>query len=301
MAHDHRHDTESMGDNRLLLAIVGNVLLTVAQVIGGILSASLSLIADALHNLSDAASLVIAYVARKVGRKPPDEFKTFGYKRAENIAALINLVILVVVGFYLIFEAVLRLFRPAVIDGWIVVAVAGVALMVDLATAVMTYRLSRTSVNIRAAFVHNVSDALASVGVIASGTLILLNQWYWTDTVLTLLIAGYVLWQAFSMLPAIVHFLMQGVPEHLSVGQIIRRMEAVPHVENVHHVHLWYLDEHRYALEAHVAVDRCNLHAIERIKGEVKTILGDEFDVAHSTLEFEVAGQCPSPIPGGRG
>ena len=185
--HHHHHDVENMGDRRLGFAIVINILLTVAQVIGGVISGSLSLIADALHNFSDASSLLIAYAARKIGRQPADQFRTFGYKRAEVIAALINLVILVIVGLYLVYEAIWRVFDPQVIAGWTVVIVASIALVIDVATAILTYSMSRDSVNIRAAFIHNVSDALSSIGVIIAGSLIILYQWYWTDTLITLL------------------------------------------------------------------------------------------------------------------
>ncbi len=283
--HHHHPDIDAMGDRRLLLAIAVNMLLTLAQIVGGIISGSLALIADALHNFSDAASLLIAVVARKVGRQPPDRFKTFGYKRAEVIAALINLVTLVIVGLYLIYEALWRVFEPQIIEGWTVVIVAGIALIVDVITALLTYTMSRHSLNIWAAFLHNVSDALASVGVIVAGSLILLYEWYWTDTALTLLIAGYVLYQAATMLPRTIHILMQGTPEQLSVSQVIARMEQVAGVRNVHHVHIWQLDEHRSALEAHVLID--SIDEMEAVKTALKSELQAEFEITHTTLEIE--------------
>lgn len=284
---EHNHDTESMGDKRLTAAIAVNVLLTVAQVIGGSISGSLSLIADALHNLSDAAALGIALFARKIGRKPPDKFKTFGYKRAEIIAALINLTTLIIIGLYLIYQAIWRFVEPEKIEGWIVVIVAGIALCVDVITATLTYTMSKKSMNIRAAFLHNVSDALASVGVLIAGTLILLYGWYWTDTLLTLMIAGYVLWQGFIMLPKTMHLLMEGTPDHLSIEEVIESMESVEGVENIHHVHIWQLDEHLNALEAHVVVNSNELSQIEEIKSALKKLLSDRFEIGHSTLEFE--------------
>jgi cobalt-zinc-cadmium efflux system protein len=259
-------------------------------VVGGILSGSLSLIADALHNLSDAASLAIALIARKIGRRPPDAFKTFGYRRSETIAALINLVTLVIVGMYLVYEAIGRLFAPQPIEGWTVVVVAGIALIVDLATAILTYTMSKNSMNIKAAFLHNVSDAMASVGVVIAGTLILLYGWYWTDTVLTLMIAGYVLWQGFSMLPKTIHLLMEGTPKGVSIDDVISAMEHVDDVVSVHHVHVWELAEHTIALEAHVVVKKANLPDIERVKTDLKRMLHDQFDVSHSTLEIEQEG-----------
>ena len=285
MSHTHQHDVKNIGDRRLMLAIIANMLLTVAQVAGGIVSGSLSLVADALHNFSDASSLLIAWLARRIGRQPADDLRTFGYRRAEVIAALVNLVSLVIIGLYLIYEAVWRIFQPQVIEGWIVVIVAGVALVVDVATAVLTWTMSKHSMNIRAAFLHNVSDALASVGVVVAGSLILLYGWYWTDTLLTLVIAAYVLYQATTLLPQTIHLLMEGTPEGLSVTDVKAAMEAVEGVKNVHHIHLWQIDEHRSALEAHIVIDRFEDTA--RIKDALKARLGDAFDITHSTLEFE--------------
>ena len=287
MGHGHDHGAENMGDGKLIAAVAVNVLLTAAQVIGGVLSGSLSLIADALHNLSDAASLGIALFARKIGRKPADELKTFGYKRAEVIAALINLTTLVIVGLYLIYEALWRFAEPEEIEGWTVVIVAGIALAIDIITAVLTYSMSKNSMNIKAAFLHNVSDALASVGVIIAGTLILLYDWYWVDTLLTLVIAGYVLWQGFTMLPKTIHLLMEGTPEHLSIQEVITAMETEDGVKGVHHVHIWQLDEHHNALEAHVVSEATQLADIEATKSRLKRLLSEQFEIGHSTLEFE--------------
>ncbi|TNF69400.1 MAG: cation transporter [Gammaproteobacteria bacterium] len=287
MGHAHDYKTEDMGDGKLIVAVVVNALLTIAQVIGGVLSGSLSLISDALHNLSDAASLGIALFARKISYKSADEYKTFGYKRAEVIAALINLTTLIIIGLYLIYEALWRFAEPEEIEGWTVVIVASIALVIDIITAVLTYTMSKKSMNIKAAFLHNVSDALASVGVIIAGTLILLYGWYWVDTLLTLIIAGYVLWQGFTILPKTIHLLMEGTPEHLSIKEVIVAMEAIEGVKNVHHVHIWQLDEHHNALEAHVVVSNNEARHTEKVKNLLKTMLSKEFDVGHSTLEFE--------------
>lgn len=155
MGHGHDHGADDLPDGRLITAVAVNVLLTVAQIIGGVVSGSLSLIADALHNLNDAASLALALVARKLGRRPADKLMTFGYGRAEVVAALTNLTTLVIVGLYLIYEAVARFLEPHPIDGWIVIWVAGIALVVDVVTAVMVHAGAKNSLNIKAAFLHN--------------------------------------------------------------------------------------------------------------------------------------------------
>ena len=285
MSGHHQHAPES--DRGLLVAVFINILLTLAQVIGGIISGSLSLIADALHNLSDAASLGIALFARTIGRKPADKTKSFGYQRAEVIAALINLTLLITVSLYLIYEAVWRIVEPQVVTGLIIVVVAGVAFVVDMVTALITFRMSKNSLNMKAAFLHNLADALTSIGVIIAGALILLYQWYWVDTLLTFLIAGFVLWQGIIMLPKTIHLLMEGTPENLSSDEIKASLEEVKDVEDVHHIHIWNLDEHRIALEAHVVVATNELQEVEIIKRKLKEILKERFQITHSTLEFE--------------
>ena len=285
---DHQHHHRKPESDRGLLVAVGiNVLLTFAQVMGGIISGSLSLIADALHNLSDAASLGIALFARKISRKPADEFKTFGYQRAEVIAALINLTLLITISLYLIYEAIWRIVEPQVITGWIMVLVAGIALIVDTITALITYKMSKSSINMKAAFLHNLADALASIGVMLAGSFILLYEWYWVDTLVTFFIAGFVLWQGLTLLPKTIHLLMEGTPEDLSSEDIKLSAEQINGVEDVHHIHVWHLDEHRIALEAHVVVTANELKEVEVIKDKLKQLLKDKFNITHSTLEFE--------------
>ena len=288
MGHSHHHhhgDPSEIGERRLWWAVLANMLLTVAQIIGGIISGSLSLVADALHNFSDAASLLIALVAIRIGRKPPDQFKTFGYKRAETIAALINLTTLIIIGLYLCYEAVMRFIMPEEIAGWTVVIVAGIALVVDVFTAALTYSQSKSSMNIKAAFLHNLTDALASVGVIITGTLILFYGWVWTDAAMTLIISGYVLWQGFTEIPKVIHLLMEGAPEGVDVKDVTTAMESAAGVAGVHHVHIWQLDEHRNALEAHVVLGESA--EMDGLKTCLKQMLHDKFKIEHSTLEFE--------------
>lgn len=286
MGHGHSHgDPSEIGEKRLWWAVGANILLTIAQIVGGLISGSLSLIADALHNFSDAASLLIALVAIRIGRKPPDQFKTFGYKRAETIAALINLTTLIIIGLYLCYEAIMRFITPEPIAGWTIVIVAGIALVVDVFTALLTYSQSKNSMNIRAAFLHNLTDALASVGVIIAGTLILLYGWIWTDAAMTLLIAGYVLYHGIVEIPKVIHLLMEGTPEGIDLKDVVQSMENIDGVNNVHHVHIWQIDENRNALEAHAVIS--DVSKMDQIKKSLKTMLHDQFEIVHSTLEFE--------------
>ncbi|MBP0484089.1 cation diffusion facilitator family transporter [Sagittula salina] len=301
MAHGHHHHHHpnvdaATGDRRIALAVGVNVLLTVAQVIGGILSGSLAMIADALHNFSDAASLVIAVWARKIARKPADSEMTFGYARAEVVAALINLTTLIVVGLYLFYEAVLRFINPQSVDGWMVVVIAGVALVVDLATAALTYAMARDSVNIRAAFLHNVADALGSLAVILAGTLILLFGWTWVDPAVTLGIAAYVLWMAWSEIGGVVRILMLGAPPRMVPEAVLRTAEDVEGVEGLHHAHLWQMDERTSALDAHVVIGPGAWSEADAIKMAVKARLHADHGLEHVTLELECAAHsCVHP------
>lgn len=285
MGQGHDHGTESMNDGRLAATVAVNVLLTLAQIIGGVVSGSLSLIADALHNLNDAASLALALFARKIGRRPADKLMTFGYGRAEVAAALINLTTLIIVGLYLIYEAVNRFLDPQPIDGWIVIWVAGIALVIDIVTAILVYAQSRNSLNIKAAFLHNVSDAMASVGVIAAGLLIIFYDFYVADLLITLLISAYVLWQGFSLLPRTIRLLTGATPDDLEYDRIVAAVRAVPGVRALHHVHVWSLDEHNRSLEAHIVPEGLTLDAFQAVKADVRAVLKTEFSIDHATLE----------------
>lgn len=296
MSGGHDHGAREMSDARLVWAVVVNVGLTAAQIIGGILSGSLALIADALHNFSDAASLGLALFARKIGRRPADKLMTFGYGRAEVIAALINLTTLIIVGLYLLIEAVNRYFDPQPVEGWTVVIVAGIALVIDIATAALVHKGVKGSLNIRAAFLHNVSDALASVGVIVAGTLILLYQLYIADLVMTVLIAAYVLYQGVSLLPKTIKLLMGAVPDDVEYDAIVQALREMPGVEDLHHVHIWSLDEHARALEAHLVPASTSLEAFEAVKKDTRAMLQSRFSIDHATLEACLADRQDEPL-----
>ncbi|MCF7748536.1 cation diffusion facilitator family transporter [Sulfitobacter sp. M39] len=292
MSHGHHHHVDpDSGDGKIALAVAINLGLTVAQVIGGIVAGSLSLIADALHNFSDAIALIIAFAARKIARRPANADMTFGYGRIEAVAALINYTTLIVIGLYLAYEAVMRFANPEPVAGWIVVIVAGIALLVDLGTAALTFRASKSSVNIRAAFLHNVADALGSVAVIVAGTLMILFGWAWVDPLATLLIAGYILWQSATELPQVARILMLASPDALRTEDVIAALRDQPGVTDVHHVHLWLMEEHGAAFDAHIVAE----HATDpsALRQALKSYLKSEFDLNHVTLELETQeAQC---------
>jgi cobalt-zinc-cadmium efflux system protein len=300
MPHDHSHIDANLSDRRLVAAIALNLLLTVVEAIAGLLAGSLALLADALHNFNDCGSLVIALIARRVARRPSDLRRTFGYRRAEIVGALINLTILVVVGLYLAGEGVHRLFAPVPVDGWIIVVVASIALVVDIGTAILLFAMSRGNLNVRAAYLHNLSDAIASVGVILAGAAVLLWDAHWVDPVVTLFIAGYILWQSLRMMARAIHILMEGAPSDVHNETLVADLESIEGIVEVHHVHIWELDEHHRALEAHIVVDDEHLLRWPEIKQQVKRRLSERFNVHHSTLEFEAPGEeACQPCPPG--
>lgn len=298
MSAGHDHGSESMSDARLIWAVAVNFVLTIVQIGGGIVSGSLSLIADALHNFSDAAALALALFARRIGRRPADKLMTFGYARAELVAALINLTTLIIVGFYLIIEAVNRFIDPQPVEGWTVVIVGGVALIVDVITAFMVYSGSKDSLNIKAAFLHNVSDALASVGVVAAGILIILYDLFVADLIITLMIAAYVIYQGFSIMPRTVRLLMGAVPDEVEFDRIVAAIRTVDGVKDIHHVHVWSISEHSRALEAHIVPQERSLEAFETVKSTARTMLAQDHEIIHATFEACLEEDCgPDIVP----
>ncbi len=304
MGHGHHHHVDpEAGDRRVFAAIAVNMGLTIAQIVGGIVSGSLALIADALHNFSDAISLIIAFAARKIARRPQDAEMTFGYGRDEVVAALINYTTLIVIGLYLLYEAAMRFADPQPVEGWLIVIIAGIALVVDALTAALTYAMSKSSVNIRAAFLHNVADALGSLAVIIAGTLILLYDWRLIDPLVTVLIAGYILWQSFREIGPVIRILMLGSPSQIETEAVLETVRGIDGVKSIHHAHFWQMDEHWAALDAHVVIAEGRWSDADAVKERIKTALADRFDIEHTTLELECARHaCDDPSEfGGRG
>ncbi len=283
---DHQHsDNADVGSKRFAIAVGINLLLTVAQVISGVVSGSLSLVADALHNFSDAAGLLLALLARRISRKPADAKRTFGYGRAEVVGGLINLTSIMVIAGYLCIEAFNRIFERPEIDGWMIVIVASIALVVDAATAVLTYSMSKESVNIKAAFLHNLADALASVAVIVSGTLIIFFEWYWTDIAATIGISVYIVWISWAPMKRCIRILMQSAPENLSVETVSTGIRGIDGVKNVAHMHLWHVDENTVAIEAHVGMSGdLRLNEVEDVRRRICDMLRDRYNISHATI-----------------
>lgn len=285
--HHHHHHGDNQTEGRLWISIFLNLGITLAEFVGGIVSGSLSLLSDALHNLNDTTSLGISLAARKISKKDANKEKTFGYKRAEIIGAFINLITLVIIALYLVKEGIERFYNPQPIDGMIMFAVAVVGLIGNFVTALLLYRSSQENINIRSAYIHILSDGLSSVGVIIAGYLILQYQLFIVDTILTLIIAGYILWQSYYMLRETIDILMESTPSEIEIAEVSSAMQQVAGVLDVHHLHVWRLDENNILLESHVVIDEQDMNDMEAIKLSLKELLGNSFQIHHSTLEFE--------------
>ncbi len=289
--HDHGHHHHAIDKDlptyKLWISILLNLVITLAQFIGGLVSNSLALLSDAAHNLNDTLSLGIALYARKIGQKKADSANTFGYKRAEIIGAFINLITLIIIALVLIKEGIERFMDPVSIDGSIMLWVAVIGLLGNVVTAILLHSQRKENLNMKSAYLHILSDAFSSVGVILGGWLILYYQWYWIDSVLTIAIGIYILFHSYHMLRESIDILMEATPGHISLPELENGLKKIDLVEDIHHLHIWNLNESQTLLECHVRIDESNMHCIERIKKAIKDFLSASYNIHHSTLEFE--------------
>lgn len=293
MAHQHTHKPEAgAGGRSILIAVVLNVGIVAAQVIGGLLSGSLALLADAVHNASDAAALGISYVARRVSARPPDARRTFGYRRVETVAAVINLTTLIVIGLYLLVQAVVRLIEPGEVHGTTMLIVGAIAFVEDMISVAVLYRSAKGSLNIRSAMLHLVADTLTTVAVMIGAAAVMLFDLPIVDPLLTILISVFILVHGVRELREAASVLIESAPAGFDYEGAVEAMRGVSGVESVHHVHVWQLDEGHTALEAHLVVGRGDLGEMERVKRDVRHVLHDGFEVEHATLEIELPGSA---------
>jgi len=274
--------------NKLGLSIFLNLLITVIQTIGGLASGSLSLLTDALHNLIDTFSLVTSFIAIKLSDKENTELRTFGYKRAEILAALLNASLLIVVSFFLFKEAVIRFFHPVPINSGFVIIVASVGLIANSLCAFLLKSHSHDNMNIRSAFVHLFSDALVSVTVIVGAICMYLFGVFWVDSILTLVIGLYVIKEGYVIVMDAVHILMQYVPKGIVLGDIQKDIEQIEGVKDIHHIHVWSVTVEDIHFEAHVDVSG-DLRISEScvLKERIEKVLKEKYGINHVTLQFE--------------
>ena len=283
---------------RLGIALVLNLVLVAAQVLFGLAANSLGLLADAGHNLTDAAAVVIAIIAVRLSRRPPTPKRSYGYHRATILAALVNAVAILIVAIFIVFEAIKRLSHPESVDGGIVVIVALAAALLNAAAALVLYE-RRVDLNMRAALLHMAGDAAASLGVAAAGLVIFVTGGFeWLDPAVSIGISVLIAIEARRLVRAAIDVLLESTPRDIDLSALRASVIEVDGVVDVHDLHVWSLSSGIRALSAHVVVaGEPSLERAEAVGKRVKDVLGTRFDIAHATVELETiagAADCVS-------
>jgi len=283
--HHHHHD---LSGTRLLIAVVLNSIITVAQIAGGIVSGSLALLSDALHNFSDVMTLLISWFAHRLSHKKADARCTFGYKRAEIVAALFNASALAGIGVYLIYASAMRLIDPQPILSEWVIGMGILGIVVNGGSIYLLEADAHDNMNIRSAYLHLLGDVLTSVAVVLGGSAIALWDLYWIDPLVSIGIALYLIAASIQLIAESTGVLMQFAPEHIDVGTLETAILADDAIANVHHLHLWRLSDHAVHLEAHLdfARDLSLSEATRRIEALERRLL-EGFAITHTTFQCE--------------
>jgi len=280
-------DHEKVTGKRFFYVTALNVIITITEFIGGFFSGSLGLISDAFHNLEDSLSIVISFVANVIGQRKNNAKKTFGYKRAEILAAFVNSIILVVVTLLMVVESFRRLSQPQEINGQLMMIVSLVGLVANFVSMLMLFGGSKNNLNIKATFLHMLSDTLSSVGVFVASIFVILFNWNWVDPVITLVIALWLLKEAYSVVSETINILMEASPK-IDLDAVQAAILTVPEIVKVHHVHVWMIDENHIMLDAHINVKQnCNMDQLDGLYDEVDQMLNDKFHITHVTLQAE--------------
>jgi cobalt-zinc-cadmium efflux system protein len=291
--HLHIHNHEVKGRN-LLFSIVLNIIITAAQVAGGLLSGSLSLISDALHNFSDVLSLVFSYGAHRLARRKASLTHTFGYKRAEIMAAFINAATLIGVAIFLVFEATDRFISPPGIKSDIVIWLSILGIAANGLSVILLKADAQKSINMRSAYLHLLTDTMASVAVLIGGLLMHFFGWFWVDPLLTLAIALYLIVVGWSLLAQSTKMLMLFTPAHIDIKAIVREVHKIPGVNKLHHIHVWHLNDEELHLEAHLdCKDDIRLSAFNTLLHEVEHVLYTKFNINHINIQPEFSKEDP--------
>jgi len=286
MSSDHIHNY--FKEKNLIITMVLNFIITLVEVIGGLLSGSLSLLSDALHNFSDGISVIVSFIALKLSKRGNTLKNTFGYKRAEILAALFNSSFLIIISFFLFKEAYLRIQHPQNIDSKIMIAVALVGLAANTISVFLLKPGSKDNMNIRSAYLHLFSDSLSSLGVIIGGILIYYFNITIVDPILTFAIGAYVLKEGFDIIKQSINILMEKTPVQINILKIKEVIEKIPEVDNLHHVHIWQINDKEFLLEGHIDIKKdINLSKTEKIRSDINSTLSNKFGINHSTLQLE--------------
>ncbi|MCD4729246.1 MAG: cation diffusion facilitator family transporter [Bacteroidales bacterium] len=286
--HQHNHNHPNFKGRKLVITIVLNLIITIAQVAGGLFSGSLSLLSDALHNFSDVISLIISYIATILSNKKQTVNKTFGYKRAEIVAAFINASTLIIIAIFLAKEAFKRFEAPEIISSKWVIILAIASILLNGLSVFILQNEAKNNMNIKSAYLHLLSDMFTSMAVLAGGILMYYYKIYWIDSVLTLAIAIYLIYVSWDLLIDSLKVLMLFTPSSITLNSINKEISLIQQVENIHHVHVWQLDDNQIHFEAHVDFkENLTLEEANLILLKIRKILHDKFDIEHVTLQPE--------------
>jgi cobalt-zinc-cadmium efflux system protein len=297
MSHSHSHNHSDLKGKKLLITIVLNIVITVAQVIGGLVSGSLSLLSDALHNFSDVLSLIVSYVAAKLSQQKASINRTFGYKRAEILAAFINASTLIIIAIILIKEAIERFQNPQLINSNLVIWLSLIAIFANGFSVLLLKKESSNNINLRSAYLHLLTDMLASVAVLIGGLLMKYYQLFWVDSLLTLLIALYLIYVGYDLLKTSTKMLMLFTPEHINIKDVVRAVNKLPKVNKLHHVHIWNLSDHELHLEAHLDLtEDISTTEFNDLLLQIEALLHDDFDINHVTIQPEYNKEDPKEV-----
>lgn len=287
-SHNHSHHHHDLKGRNLLISILLNIVITLAQVVGGLISGSLSLLSDALHNFSDVLSLIVSYIASKLTKKKASVNRTFGFKRAEILAAFVNALTLMVVAVILVKEAIERFQNPQTIESNLVIWLSLIAIVGNGFSVLLLKRDSTHNINIKSAYLHLLTDMMASVAVLVGGLLMKYYQIFWVDSLLTLLIALYLIYVGFDLLKNSTNMLMLFTPKHIDLTTVVNKVNALDKVKKLHHVHIWNLSDDELHLEAHLDLEE-NLSILEfnALLINIETLLEKEFNINHITIQPE--------------
>ncbi len=283
MAHKHEHTARN-----LAITVILNGVITISQFAGGIISGSLALISDALHNLSDVISVVLAYLAQRIGLRPQTQKSTFGFKRAEILAAFINAITLIAISVYLLVEAGKRFLNPKEVDYLWMLGLGILGVIANGLSVLILHHNKDENLNIRAAYLHLIGDALTSVAVVAGAVCIWLFQVYWIDPLVTVLISIYIFVHTFKILKESIGILMQFSPPDIDQNEVVLALEEIVEIHSIHHVHIWQLADHQIYFEGHLTLaENLQVSDTQAITLNAKRLLNSRFKITHTTFQYE--------------
>lgn len=294
--HDHSHENKRNIDRAFLIGITLNALFVLIEVIAGFYINSLSLLSDAGHNLADVASLALSLIAFRLLKVKPNKKYTYGYRKTTILVALLNAVVLLVSIGAISFEAFHRLFKPEPLPGGVIAAVAGIGIIINGFTALMFLKDKENDINIKSAYLHLMSDAVVSLGLVAGGIIIFYTKLYWVDPLLSIAIAIVILFGTWKLLRESLRLTLDGVPRGINMKDVTDCASKVSGIEEIHHIHVWALSTTENALTAHlVLANEIDIKEESAIKDKLKHEL-EHLNISHVTLETERKdGGCVEP------